>query len=252
MQTLSPAPHRDALFLDFDGTLTELAARPEAVRVAAGLPQRLQQLSDAFGGALAIVSGRPIETLDAFLRPLKAAAAGVHGAERRRADGTWQRLQIEGLDALAAVARELAAGDARLLVEVKSASVALHYRQAPEREADCVRTMGRAVANAPDWVLLQGKMVVEVKPRSVSKGSALRAFLAEPPFAGRRPWCFGDDVTDEAAFEVAQALGGVAVKVGPGPSCAQERLDDPAALRGWLAELASELERGGAANSRTG
>lgn len=247
MHTLAPDARRDALFLDFDGTLTELVARPDEVRVADGLPQRLQQLAEAFGGALAVVTGRPIGDIDAFLHPVRLAVAGVHGAERRGADGQVQQVQIEGLDRMAAAAHGLAAADGRLLVEVKSASVALHYRQAPQREADCLRAMERAVDSVPGWTLMRGKMVVEAKPVDVSKGAALRAFLAEAPFAGRRPWCFGDDVTDETAFEVALSLGGVAVKIGAGPSCAPHRLDDPAALRVWLAAL--EARVGGAHGS---
>ena len=81
-------------------------------------------------------------------------------------------------------------------------------------------------------------MVVEVKPASAHKGTALRALMTRAPFAGRRPVMLGDDTTDEDAIAAALALGGVAVKVGAGPSAAPLRAPDPAAVRAWIAREA--------------
>jgi trehalose 6-phosphate phosphatase len=94
---------------------------------------------------------------------------------------------------------------------------------------------------AEGMTLLRGKKVVELKPRRASKGAAVRAFLEERPFRHRQPWFFGDDVTDEAAFEVVQSLGGVAIKIGEGDTMATHRLADPAAMRHWLARAAEHL-----------
>jgi trehalose 6-phosphate phosphatase len=116
-------------------------------------------------------------------------------------------------------------------VETKRGSVALHYRQAPENEELCLRTMESAVQASPGLTLQKGKMVVEAKPGGASKGRAIEAFLQEPPFAGRAPVFIGDDITDEAGFSTVQRLGGLGIKVGAGHTVAWRRIPDPAALR---------------------
>ncbi|MED5619426.1 trehalose-phosphatase [Ideonella sp. BN130291] len=232
---ISPPLNDDhALFLDFDGTLVDIAPSPDRIVVDPALTHALARLSERLGGALAIISGRPIAELDRWLAPLTLPAAGIHGAERRRAAGTVERLPTTALDAIATRAEALAATHPGLRVERKGAAVALHYREAPQWEAACREAITQALAGAPGLQLLDGKMVLEVLPRGVSKGHAIEAFLAEPPFAGRQPLFLGDDVTDEAGFEVVQRLGGVAVKVGPGPTIAAQRIDGAAAVRRWL------------------
>lgn len=220
-----------ALFLDFDGTMVEIAPQPHAVEVPQPLILLLQDLHRYLHGAVAVISGRPIVQLDAFLQPLKMAAAGVHGAERRGADGRLHLLNTHPLDHVEEAACELAAQHPGLIVENKRGSLALHYRMAPELEALCVKTMEDAVAESPGLALLRGKMVIEAKPGGASKGRAIEDFLEEAPFAGRRPVFIGDDVTDEAGFSTVQRLGGVGIKVGEGRSVALRRLSDPGALR---------------------
>ncbi len=236
-----------ALFLDFDGTLVELAPQPGAIDVPSGLVPTLAALHDWLGGAVAVVSGRTIADIDRWLAPLQLATAGVHGAERRTAIRERIDVPAPDLSAVEAAANALAARHPGLLVEHKDRSLALHYRLAPQLEAACVDALASAVAATPGLVLLRGKMVVEAKPAAASKGAAIGDFLAEPPFAGRRPVFIGDDVTDEAGFEAVQAAGGVGVKVGPGPSAAQHRLDGPGALH---AALAAVLARAGVALPR--
>jgi trehalose 6-phosphate phosphatase len=143
------------------------------------------------------------------------------------------------LDRVEQAARSLAAQHPGVTVEPKRGSLALHYRQRPELEALCLQAMQEAVDGSPGLTLLRGKMVAEAKPRGTSKGHAIEAFLAEPPFAGRRPVFVGDDVTDEAGFVTAQRLGGIGIKVGEGPTAALQRLPDPAALRRELQALLS-------------
>ncbi len=220
-----------ALFLDFDGTLVDIAARPESVVVPAGLVDTLARLKQRLDGAVAVVSGRPITQIDRFLDPLVLCVAGVHGAERRRADGHLERLPVQPLHAVEEAAAALARAEPRLRVESKRGSLALHYRQAPELGPLCERTLAAAVARTPGFTLLRGKMVVEAKPAAASKGRAIEAFLREPPFMGRTPVFIGDDVTDEAGFTAVQSLGGLGVKVGEGPSAAHERLASPAQMR---------------------
>jgi trehalose 6-phosphate phosphatase len=230
-----------ALFFDFDGTLVDLAAQPGAVQVQDQVPHLLANLAATLDGAVAVVSGRPLAEIDQYLRPLTLCAAGVHGAERRGADGYVRRMACSDLQAAAVVIESLCARHGALRMERKPGAIALHYRQAPELEAECLATMAEALARVEGMALLRGKMVVEMKPRRAGKGLALRSFMEEPPFRLRRPWFFGDDVTDEAAFEAVQALGGVAVKIGEGETQASHRLPDPAALHRWMDRLGRQL-----------
>jgi trehalose 6-phosphate phosphatase len=241
VETLYPSC---ALFLDFDGTMVDIAPQPHAVHVPQPLLTVLQDLKDYLQGAVAVISGRPIEQIDALLDPLQLAVAGVHGAERRGADGRVHLLHTHPLDHVEEAACELAAQYPGLLVENKRGSLALHYRLAPDLEELCLRTMQDAVEDSPGITLLRGKMVVEAKPGGASKGRAIEDFLAEPPFAGRTPIFIGDDVTDEVGFSTVQRLGGLGIKVGEGASVASHRLADPSALRRELeAALAARTTR---------
>jgi trehalose 6-phosphate phosphatase len=233
-----------ALFLDFDGTLVDIAPRPEAVVVPEGLIDTLHHLHGYLGGAVAVISGRPIGQIDAFLHPLRLPAAGVHGVERRRADGSLALLDAPPLDRVEATAQALAQQHPALQVERKRGSLALHYRQAPSLEALCLAAMEAAVDASEGLALLRGKMVVEAKPSGASKGRAIEAFLQEPPFANRTPVFVGDDVTDEVGFAAVQRLGGLGVKVGEGASVASHRMANPVVMR-------DELERAISAHRET-
>jgi trehalose 6-phosphate phosphatase len=191
----------------------------------------LQDLHDYLQGAIAVISGRPIAQIDSFLHPLQLPTAGVHGAERRMADGSVSLLSTSPLDAVEQAAHQLVAKHPELRVENKRGSIALHYRQAPQLEELCVEAMQVAVDSSPGLTLLRGKMVVEAKPGGASKGRAIDAFMKEAPFAGRTPVFIGDDITDEVGFSAVQRAGGLGIKVGEGATCAWQRLPDPAALR---------------------
>ncbi len=94
-----------------------------------------------------------------------------------------------------------------LLLERKTASVALHYRQRPELGALCAEAVQAATADMAELSVLPGKMVYEVRPQGADKGTAVEAFLGEAPFAGRVPVYIGDDFTDEHAFAAVNARG---------------------------------------------
>jgi len=240
-----PAPpllhERSALFLDFDGTLVPIAPRPQDVHVAPWVVPTLQQVKDVLGGALALLSGRPLEQLDSLLKPLQLAAAGVHGVERRATDGRRWAHHVEPPPAIAKAVHALAQHHPELLIEKKPSSLAVHSRAAPELEPICRTTLAAALQGQTAWVLLVGHAVFEIKPRGLNKASALRAFLAEPPFAGRVPIVVGDDVTDEDAFAAALEAGGQGIKVGPGTTIARSRLGDPSAVCRWLTASADAL-----------
>lgn len=248
MSTPSPTPpevppkappplSRDAaLFLDFDGTLVGLAPTPEAIEIPPALVSLLSDLKDQLGGALAVVSGRQIDSIDRFLAPLRLPAAGEHGVQRRDAKGGMQEQHAPDLLPILEIANELARVHEGLLVERKHAAIALHYRLAPQLEAVCRDAMERAIQNNPQVELMHGKFVFEVKPAGVNKGIAIDAFMTEAPFAGRVPVFAGDDTTDESGFAVVQPRGGVAIKVGSGASIALHRLESPRAVYEWLVQ----------------
>ncbi|WP_044528052.1 trehalose-phosphatase [Herbaspirillum sp. B65] len=225
----------DALFLDFDGTLVDLAPQPEEIVVPPELITLLQRIQQESDGALAIVSGRPLDQLDFFLAPLRLPAAGVHGAERRTADGRILQQPVPDVHHLRERLLPLVESHPGLQLELKRGALALHYRHAAHLEQRCVETMMDALRHEPGFTLLHGKMVVEAKPH-INKGDAVAAFLHEAPFRGRRPVFIGDDVTDEAGFAIAQGevFGGLGIKIGAGPSQALQRLADPAAVLNLL------------------
>ncbi|MBA3595793.1 MAG: trehalose-phosphatase [Methylibium sp.] len=226
---------RCALFLDFDGTLTPIMLRPQDVEVGAWLVPTLRSLQSRLNGALAIISGRPLSELDAFLAPLRLPAAGVHGVERRDAQGrTRVQAGAPPADVLYTVERVVARYP-ELRLERKPSALALHYREAPHLGDVCQQTLLAAVRpHQEDWTVLLGKCVVEFKPKRATKAHAVIEFMESEEFAGRVPLFIGDDATDEDGFTAVQAAGGAGVKVGPGPSGALHRLADPDAVRVWL------------------
>jgi len=233
----------DALFIDFDGTLVEFAPEPDAVVVSSELPELLGGLHGALGGALAVISGRPIEALDRYLTPLRLPAAGEHGAELRFHLGD-SIAHSTGLPPRAVQSlREISAGRAGTLLELKTASAAIHYRNAPQQAVAVRAALEDLVPTIPGYELLEGKMVCEFKPVGVDKGRALLAMLDRPPFDGRRPVFLGDDVTDEAGFSAVNTLGGISIKVGQGvPSEAGHRLGSVGEVNGWLRGFLRSVE----------
>jgi len=233
-----PAAQSDwAFFLDFDGTLLDLAATPDAISVDAALPALLNALHHASAGAVALISGRALADLERQLDVPALPKAGQHGLERRDAAG---RLWVHAApprakETIRAALAPLLARHAGLLLEDKGLTLALHYRQAPELASYVHQLMRRLVAEAgEDLVVQAGKCIVEVKPAGVDKGTAVAEYLAEPPFRGRRPVFIGDDKNDEHAFAAVNARGGISISVGAGELSARYRLPDVLAVRAWL------------------
>ena len=241
--TVPPFVERPAVFLDFDGTLVDIAPEPDAIIVAPELVPLLGRLAGGLEGALALISGRPVGDLDRFLAPFAPTAFGLHGLERRPGPGgpIERAPRSPALDRLRTrllVSRLLTDG---VTMEDKGSTIAVHYRAAPERGLVLAHQLKRMVAELSDLHLVEGKMVIEAKPRIGDKGTAVADLLSLAPFAGRRPVFLGDDVTDEDAFRAVLAGGGVAVKVGQGESLAPYRLPDVAAVHAWLGGLAASL-----------
>jgi trehalose 6-phosphate phosphatase len=228
-------PDRDAAFLDIDGTLAPLMPHPDDVKPDAERTEVLHAVRRALGGAVAVISGRSLADIDRILGDDSFAAAGVHGLERRSSGGEVDQAPPHPALVQAAVElRRIAELDPGLLVEDKGLGVTLHYRRAPQFEAQAVATAER-IAQTSGLAMQRGDCIVELRTPGRDKGDALRAFMAEPPFAGRRPIFVGDDLTDEHGFEAAAALGGYGVLVGDrAGSAAAYRLADPAAVLVWL------------------
>jgi len=230
-----PLRKEDALFLDFDGTLVEFADDPTDVRVDPALRRAVESAAARLAGALALISGRPIEQIDRCFAPARLPVAGLHGLERRASDGT--RFKAEPAPALRAAATGLRATVQRergMFLEDKGATLAIHFRAAPHQR-QVARDMAEAMLArlGAGFRLLPGSDVIELVPSAAGKDAAVRAFMRESPYAGRRPLFVGDDVTDLQGFEAARDLGGCGVAVG-GRVSADYRLADVAAVGRWL------------------
>lgn len=234
-----PAPQAEwAYFFDIDGTLVDIAPTPWEVRLELELLELIRRLHAATGGALALISGRSIASIDSIFHGEHLPVAGQHGIERRDAMGSISRhpFPMEKLDATRARLSEAAAGHRGLILEDKQLSIALHYRQAPGLGPFAHRLMRTVLAElGPDYTLLRGKKIVEIKPSGKDKGQAVSEFMEEKPFKGRLPIFVGDDATDEYGFEVVNSLGGHSIKVGKGQSAARWRVADVEGVRSWLA-----------------
>lgn len=244
MQTASlpPLDHAAwALFLDIDGTLLDLAPTPNAVIVPKTLPRLLDALTQRFGGALALVSGRSLDSIDSLF-PGHRDAVGCHGAEWRLGGQTFVPPAPWSDDFVARI--EAAASTLPgVVMERKSLSLAFHFRAAPDLE-NAVRDMVEAAIKEafPPLDLMEGKSVIEIIPAGTGKGLAIERFLQVRPYAGRRPVFAGDDVTDESGFAAANRAYGLSIHVGHNPvTMAQFRFPTPASLRHWLEGLNAAL-----------
>ena len=230
-----------SLFLDVDGTLLDIAPAPDLVVVPAELVPTLSRLSGLLDGALALVSGRPIAQLDQLFAPLRLPAAGEHGAEIRLAadQAIIAGPPLSALERLVDRLMEATASIPGVRVERKRAGVVVHYRQAPDHAGLLRGLVDAAVADhLADVHVLPGKMVLEVKERTYSKGQAVIALMQQSPFAGRRPLFLGDDASDRDGFAAARRFGGCGAAVGPDHAEAADWVfASPAAVRAWLARV---------------
>jgi trehalose 6-phosphate phosphatase len=231
-----------AILLDIDGTLLDIVSRPHDVRVPPMLRKTLAKLQERTGGALALVSGRPLRDIDEIFSPLKLPAVGGHGAEIRTSpnapieDRKPPLLDPQVRKRLVAIAHP----EDGVIVEDKGYSVALHYRLAPDKQGAIEDAVAAICEELPPGSveILHGKSVIEIKKAGFNKGTALRDLMAHLPFAGRRPIFIGDDKTDEAAFAVLPEFNGLAISVGRMVPGVAERFEDPSDVRRWLRDLA--------------
>lgn len=235
-----PLELNDALFLDIDGTLVDLAPAPDRIDVDPALGAMLTATASALGGALALITGRSIRDVDRLFPGLALPIAGQHGCERRSGDGAMHLHSRDPatLDRLRDLVAAFATRHPGLLVEHKGSTLAVHYRAVPELASVVHRSIRHVVGEVDGWTTEGGKMLIEVRPGGPDKGRAISQFLVEAPFMGRRPVFIGDDRGDEAGFRFVEREGGIAIKVGAGRTFARHRLHDVEAVRAWIAALA--------------
>jgi trehalose 6-phosphate phosphatase len=236
-----PRPGDSALLLDLDGTLLDIAPTPDSVVVPPGLAQALLSVRDALGGALAVVSGRPIDQVDALLPGVPHAVAGEHGGAIRATPGgaiiraSLPELPVGWLEEGARIADR----HPGTLLEPKHRGFVLHYRAAPELGPALGEAATALIAPQADrFLLMPALMAWEIRPRGADKGSAVQALAGAAPFAGRRPIFIGDDVTDEDGMEAARRLGGAGLRV-------DDWFGSAGGVRAWLAATAGAQAAGG-------
>lgn len=236
-----------ALFLDVDGTLLDIADDPDGVAITTTLIDLLAHLRRALEGALALISGRNLSTIDRFFAPHAFPAAGLHGLQVRNADGNVASVTADevAMAELRKGVQIIAQSYPALRIEDKGGSLALHYRRAPELAATALGEARTLVATlGPAFMVQPGDHVVEIRPDGADKGQALISLMATPPFAGRVPVAIGDDLTDEHAFAAATMLGGIGVIVGERrPTRASHALAGPDAVRDWLRAVLARAGR---------
>lgn len=229
-----PALPRAALLLDLDGTLLDIAPTPDAVIVPPDLLISLRTLRSRLNGALAIISGRPVEQIESLLPDTIPAIAGEHGGAFRFAPGTpLERPDLPTPpDAWFAAGARIVAAHPGALFERKSHGFVLHYRAAPEHGPALRDAMAALVENSDRFAMTAAHMAWELRPKGADKGIALRTLMARAPFAGRLPIFIGDDVTDEDGIAAAQAMGGTGLRV-------PDTFGTPEAVRAWLRQAAT-------------
>jgi trehalose 6-phosphate phosphatase len=235
-----PPPSRAAFLLEFDGTLVDIAASPDLVVVPPDLCPALDRLRAHCGGALAIVTGRPIAQVDAYLGAGRYAIAGEHGTAVRHAPGEPAHLRELPLTPphWIAAAKGLVDRYPGTSYEPKRHGFVLHYRAAPEAGRALYAALEPLLAEQPELFQLMGaKMAWELRPAGVDKATAVRDLMSRPPFTGRLPIFVGDDVTDEDGMREARALGGLGLRV-------PDVFADAAEVRRWIAFLAGPLPSG--------
>jgi trehalose 6-phosphate phosphatase len=243
-ETLPTDLNSSALFLDIDGTLIDIAETPREVIVPRELPEQLAALSLRLGGALALVSGRSINSIDELFHPYRFPAAGLHGTEiRHERNGEIDRSVVDrnALDGARRDLEDLARKWPGTIVEDKGIAIAVHYRRAPEARSHVDHLIEAVLTQlGQGWARQDGKMVVEIHPGASSKGTAIARLMGGAPFKGRRPIAVGDDLTDEKMFEFVNMTAGRSIKVGMSAhaSVARSSVDSANSIRRWISQLA--------------
>jgi trehalose 6-phosphate phosphatase len=231
-----PTTKAPLFFLDYDGTLAPIVEDPTEAHPHPDVPELLRAL--AARHPVWIVTGRHLKSIETFfdaagLLDLRLPAIGLHGTQEGvLGDGVESLASDEAVDALAQMRRALPSIEG-VRVESKEDAFAVHYRAAPDEDdaLDALRDWADEMPAALEAVW--GKKVVELRPRGLTKGTAVRRVLERHP--GKTPVYLGDDTTDEDAFEELERTdGAVTVRVGGGETRARYRLGGPGDVARYL------------------
>ena len=245
------ADRRPAVFLDYDGTLTPIVARPDLATLTPAMRTRLARLARLC--PVAIISGRDRADVARIVGLDQLIYAGSHGFDIAGPELTMvpELVGADMPDLLAGMAAILGAAVAAVpgaLVEPKRYGVSVHYRQVPDdRVGDLRALVARAVADQPRLRCTNGKKVIDVRPNvEWDKGRAVLWLLQALGLTATDvlPIYVGDDATDEDAFAALRGRG-VAILDADRPrrSAATFRLTDPDAVGWFIDRLVDALEQ---------
>jgi len=232
---------RRLLLIDYDGTLIEFAATPDAVHASAQLIELIKRLATQPGNTVVIISGRDRQTLEHTFSSVPVSLAAEHGCFLKDVNGTWLSVCDTDQSWKPAIRETMHAHALTLpgaFVEEKTVSLVWHYRQAAtvtaKKMARRLATHLKSQLHNPQLRLMSGHKIIEVCSADTNKGEAAQHWLKETD------WDFilaaGDDTTDEDLF-TALPEDAFTVKVGRGHSAAKIRVSNPMALRALLGEL---------------
>ncbi len=235
---LLPATSEACLFLDFDGTLVDIAPTPDEIDVPQQLISLLDGLDRTLEGRLALVSGRAIASIETHLPSFSGIVVGGHGAERRDKGGRVVRLAgcDEDIGRAHDWARQVQADHPDIRAELKRTGAAIHFRQATHLEAAARAAAMTYLETCEDMALQEAHMTIEVRPKAANKARAVEALMQREPFAGHRPIFAGDDQTDIPAMDFCRAADGIAISVNAIHPGADIQMASPRAVRALLQE----------------
>ena len=243
------------LFLDYDGTLADLAPTPEHVNPDPAVVDLLTGLVRHPTIRVAVISGRRLSHVETLVPVPGVLLAGTYGIELRTPEGKRvSRVDFDAirppLEVLKPQWLKLIARHESFFLEDKGWALALHGRYADEEGAKRVLTEAREVAaetvqdtSLGSFRLLGGHKFLEIGPMLAHKGKTVDYLLNHYPWPGALPLYLGDDDKDEEAFDVIKSRGGIAMLVASGPRSTKAdcRLASPRAVRGLLRTLSIRL-----------
>ncbi|MGE5218078.1 MAG: trehalose-phosphatase [Chloroflexota bacterium] len=249
-RTWAPISAAPAIFLllDFDGTITELAPRPDGVYLSSQRRQCLKELVALPGVLVAVISGRPVDNVKSLVGLDRVYYVGNHGLEwaapgRAKSGCAIDAPVTDALESLREQFRDCRTHVKGVFLEDKGTALALHYRMASEQTAAAAKSeFLRAVLHQQQrgiaLEVLAGKEVVEAKPATISKCDAVIS-LYKRFGADALPIYCGDDYTDEGAFQRLDKRGiTILVAETPRPTAASFYLRNPNEVFEFLHRLA--------------